>query len=217
MIMKEQKSMLPNFICIEGNIGAGKTTLAKKIAAEFGARLILEEFDNNPFLPKFYKDPEKYAFPLELFFMAERYKQLQHITTQDLFSTLTVSDYFFIKSKLFAQNNLKEDELHLFYRLFDIMLAALPKPELMIYLYADIDRLQSNIQKRGRDFEQAIDNAYLQNIQNRYLDYFNKQTDFPVLLIDITHIDLLTDDINFRKIINAIQKEHKKELYKVAL
>ena len=108
-----------NFICIEGNIGAGKTSLAKKISEDCNARLILEEFANNPFLPNFYKEPEKYAFPLELFFMAERYKQLKEVMVQEIFSSFTVSDYFFIKSRLFAQNNLSKDELTLFYRLLD--------------------------------------------------------------------------------------------------
>ena len=119
-----------NFICIEGNIGAGKTTLAKKISEDSNARLILEEFANNPFLPNFYKEPEKYAFPLELFFMAERYKQLKEVREQEMFSDFTVSDYFFVKSRLFAQNNLSVDELTLFYRLFDIMLSSLPKPSM---------------------------------------------------------------------------------------
>ena len=138
-----------NFICIEGNIGVGKTSLAKKISEDCNARLILEEFANNPFLPNFYKEPEKYAFPLELFFMAERYKQLKGVKEQEIFSDFTVSDYFFIKSRLFAQNNLSADELTLFYRLFDIMLTSLPKPDLLVYLHADIKSLQANIKKRG--------------------------------------------------------------------
>ena len=133
------------FICIEGNIGAGKTSLAQRISADFNARLVLEEFANNPFLPKFYKEPSKYAFPLELFFMAERYKQIKAINEQELFTEFTVSDYYFVKSRLFAQNNLSPDELQLFYRLFDIMLSSLPKPDLLIYLYADIAALQKNL------------------------------------------------------------------------
>ena len=135
------------FICIEGNIGAGKTSLSQRIAADFNARLVLEEFSNNPFLPKFYKEPKKYAFPLELFFMAERYKQIKTVTEQDLFSEFTVSDYYFVKSRIFAQNNLSLDEVQLFYRLFDIMFSSLPKPDLLVYLYADITTLQRNIKR----------------------------------------------------------------------
>ena len=145
------RNMQYNFICIEGNIGVGKTSLAEKIAADYNASLVLEEFTDNPFLPKFYKEPKKYAFPLELFFMAERYKQIKQLMEQDIFSDFTVSDYFFVKSRLFAQNNLLEDELQLFYRLFDIMLSTLPKPNLLIYLHADIRCLQRNIRKRDRN------------------------------------------------------------------
>ena len=148
--------MLCNFIAIEGNIGSGKTTLATKLSKDFKASLLLEQFSDNPFLPKFYKSPEQNAFPLELFFMAERYHQLKRQKGQDLFQSLTISDYFFMKSKLFAQNNLLLDEQQLFNRLFEIMLSSLSAPDLLIYLYADISRLQQNIKKRGRSFEQDI-------------------------------------------------------------
>ena len=180
-------------VAVEGNIGSGKTTLASMLANDSGARLILEEFAENPFLPKFYNDPEKHAFPLELFFMAERYYQLKNLDLQDLFQPYTVSDYFFIKSKIFAKNNLKADELQLFNKLFDIMLSSLPKPDLVVYLHADINRLQQNIKKRGRHFEQDISNEYLYNIQNKYLDYLKKQDDFPVLILDVTNIDFVKD------------------------
>jgi len=181
-------------IAIEGNIGSGKTTLATMLANDFGARLILEQFSNNPFLPKFYNDPDKHAFPLELFFMAERYYQLKNLKSQDLFQPNIVSDYFFVKSKLFAQNNLQKDEMQLFNKLFDIMVSSLSKPDLLVYLYADINRLQQNIKKRGRDFEQNISDEYLQNIQDKYLDYLKKQDDFPVLILDVTNINFVTDN-----------------------
>jgi deoxyadenosine/deoxycytidine kinase len=180
-------------IAVEGNIGSGKTTLATMLANDFGARLILEEFANNPFLPKFYNDPDKHAFPLELFFMAERYYQLKNLKSQDLFQPNIVSDYFFVKSKLFAQNNLQKDEMQLFNKLFDIMVSSLSKPDLLVYLYADINRLQQNIKTRGRDFEQNISDEYLRNIQDKYLDYLKKQDDFPVLILDVTNIDFVTD------------------------
>jgi deoxyguanosine kinase len=182
------------FVVIEGNIGAGKTTLATMLAKEYNARLVLEDFKENPFLPKFYKDPEKHAFPLELFFMAERYHQLKKQKEQDLFQPISIADYFFIKSKLFAQNNLQKDEQQLFNSLFNIMSSSLPKPDLLVYLYADISRLQLNIKKRGRSFEQKITNEYLQNIQDRYLDYLRKQTYFPVLVLDTSNIDFKEDE-----------------------
>lgn len=196
------------FICIEGNIGAGKTSLAQRISADFNARLVLEEFANNPFLPKFYKEPSKYAFPLELFFMAERYKQIKAINEQELFTEFTVSDYYFVKSRLFAQNNLSADELQLFYRLFDIMLSSLPKPDLLIYLYADIPTLQKNIKKRARTYEQDISDEYLLNIQEKYLDFFRKQNDFPVLILDISNADFVQNKSEYQKIVFALKKQY---------
>ena len=178
-----------NFLVIEGNIGSGKTNLAKKIAEDFNGKLILEQFADNPFLPKFYKESERNALPLELFFMAERFQQLNDKkNTSDLFSKLIVADYSFFKSKLFAQNNLKEDELNLFNRLYDIMFYNVKKPELLIYIHSDVERLQKNIKKRGRKFELEIKDEYLKSIENKYLDYLKKQRDFPVLIIDVSSI-----------------------------
>ena len=205
------------FICIEGNIGAGKTSLAQRISADFNARLVLEEFANNPFLPKFYKEPSKYAFPLELFFMAERYKQIKAINEQELFTEFTVSDYYFVKSRLFAQNNLSADELQLFYCLFDIMLSSLPKPDLLIYLYADIPTLQKNIKKRARTYEQDISDEYLLNIQEKYLDFFRKQNDFPVLILDISNADFVQNKSEYQKITNALKKEYLEGIHRLSL
>ena len=200
--------MLYSHIAIEGNIGSGKTTLATMIANDMDARLVLEHFADNPFLPKFYSDPEKHAFPLELFFMAERYHQLKKLKEQDLFKPQIVSDYFFVKSKLFAQNNLKKDEMQLFNRLFDIMLSSLLKPDLLVYLYSDVERLQQNIKNRGRDFEQNISDEYLQNIQDKYLDFLRKQSDFPVLLLDVTNVDFVADKNIYDKIGELIFVEY---------
>ena len=200
--------MLYSHIAIEGNIGSGKTTLATMLANDINARLVLEQFAENPFLPKFYSDPEKHAFPLELFFMAERYHQLKNLKEQDLFKPQIVSDYFFVKSKLFAQNNLKKDEMQLFNRLFDIMLSSLSKPDLLVYLYSDVERLQQNIKNRGRDFEQNISDEYLQNIQDKYLDFLRKQSDFPVLLLDVTNVDFVTDKNIYDKIGELIFVEY---------
>jgi len=201
--------MLYNFIAIEGNIGSGKTTLATKLSKEFKAHLLLEQFSDNPFLPKFYEDPDQNAFPLELFFMAERYHQLKRQKEQDLFQPLTISDYSFMKSKLFAQNNLHSDEQQLFNRLFEIMFSSLSVPDLLIYLYADISRLQQNIKKRGRTFEQGISDVYLQNIQNRYLDYLRKQDSFPVLILDISLVDFKTEQTVYEKIKKLINRKYK--------
>ena len=194
-----------NFLVIEGNIGSGKTNLAKKIAEDFNGKLILEAFADNPFLPKFYKESERNALPLELFFMAERFQQLNDKkNTSDLFSKLIVADYSFFKSKLFAQNNLKEDELNLFNRLYDIMFYNVKKPELLIYIHSDVERLQKNIKKRGRKFELEIKDEYLKSIENKYLDYLKKQRDFPVLIIDVSSIYFVNNKSSYKKILDEI-------------
>src|ERR671920_444605 len=158
-----------NFITIEGNIGAGKTTLAHLLSRHFNARLILEEFADNPFLASFYQNPKQYAFPLELFFMAERYKQLKElIHTTDLFQNITVSDYLFTKCLLFAKVNLPEEEFRLYQKLFDIIHQQLLHPDILIYLHAPVHKLQANIKRRQREYEQEIPDDYLFNIQETY-------------------------------------------------
>src|SRR5579872_6322191 len=155
-----------HFIAIEGNIGAGKTTLAHMLARHFNARLILEQFADNPFLSKFYENPGQYAFPLELFFMAERYKQLKDLVyTADLFQSVTISDYLFTKCLLFAKVNLPEQEFRLYQKLFEIIHTQLVQPDILIYLHAPVSRLQQNIRRRNRSYEQAIPDEYLFNIQ----------------------------------------------------
>jgi len=194
-----------NFLVIEGNIGSGKTNLAKQLAADFNGKLILEEFEDNPFLPKFYKEADKNALPLELFFMAERFQQLNNNKNKsDLFSEVIVADYSFFKSKLFAQNNLKEDELNLFNRLYSIMFSTVKKPELLVYIHSSVERLQKNIKERGRDFEQEIENEYLKSIEEKYFDYLKKQRDFPVLMIDVSSIDFVNNKDSYKKIIEEI-------------
>ena len=181
-----------NFIAIEGNIGAGKTSLATRIATEFNARLILEQFEENTFLPKFYENPAKYAFPLELTFLAERYQQLKDkLSTQDMFKTFTVADYFIHKSLIFASRNLSGDEFTLYTRLFNIIEGVLPKPDLLVYLYLDIDNLKRNIQARGRVYEQNIQFEYLEKIQQGYLDFLRQQHKIRVLIIDTNHLDFV--------------------------
>jgi deoxyguanosine kinase len=194
-----------NFIAIEGNIGAGKTSLATRIASEFNARLILEQFEENTFLPKFYKNPSKYAFPLELTFLAERYQQLKdQLSTQDMFKTFTVADYFIHKSLIFASRNLAEDELTLYTRLFNIIEGVLPKPDLLVYLYLDLNNLKKNIQERGRIYEQNIQSGYLEKIQQGYLDFLRQQQKMCVLILDTNHIDFVNRPNDYYKILEVM-------------
>src|SRR5258707_10855273 len=161
-----------HFITIEGNSGAGKATLAHILAKHFDARLILEQFADNPFLPKFYENPQQYAFPLELFFMAERYKQLKELVyTKDLFQSITISDYLFTKCLLFAKVNLPEEEFRLYQKFFEIIHAQMIQPDILIYLHSPVDKLQSNIRKRNRSYEQSISDEYLYDIQETYTHY----------------------------------------------
>lgn len=180
------------FIAIEGNIGSGKTTLCRKLADQYGCDLVLEQFTDNPFLPFFYENPERYAFPVELFFMTERHKQLQeHFASPDMFSMFTVADYFFLKTSLFARNNLNESEFRLFQRLFQVLNASFPKPELLVYLHRPVEVLLEQIERRGRDMEKYITASYLESLQNAYFDFFKTQNDIPVLLIELDRSDYL--------------------------
>ncbi|RYY98510.1 MAG: deoxynucleoside kinase [Chitinophagaceae bacterium] len=197
-----------NFITIEGNIGAGKTTLANMLAKHFDARLVLEQFADNPFLPKFYENPGQYAFPLELFFMAERFKQLKDLVGQkDMFQSVTITDYLFTKCLLFARVNLPEDEYRLYQRLFDIILQQLVQPELLIYLHAPVSKLQSNIQKRGRPYEQNIPDDYLFSIQETYTHYI-RQHNMKTLIVDVSHADFLYNPAHFQCILDALDQEY---------
>lgn len=197
-----------SYVAIEGCIGAGKTTLAQQIADQFGAKLILEQFEDNPFLPKFYKDQDKYAFPLELSFLASRYQQLMdQLSSQDLFHSFTIADYFITKSLIFAQRTLQDDELALYSRLFQIMLANLPKPHLLVYLYSDIDQLMRNIKNRGREYEQNISPDYLKKIQEGYFDYIRQQTDKRILVIDTNGVDFVKNEDEYKRIVSLIMQE----------
>lgn len=196
-----------NFITIEGNIGAGKTTLAHLLSKHYNARLILEEFADNPFLPKFYENQEQYAFPLELFFMAERFKQLKELLQQkDMFQHLTISDYLFTKCLLFARVTLPEDEFRLYQRLFDIIHQQLIQPDLLIYLHAPINKLQANIKKRNRTYEQKIPDSYLLSIQETYTNYI-RQHDVKTLFVDATHADFLSNGNHLKIITDTLDRE----------
>jgi deoxyguanosine kinase len=198
-----------NFIAIEGNIGAGKTTLAKKLSIDFNSRLILEQFAENPFLPKFYDNPEKHAFPLELSFLAERYQQLKNeLGKQDIFKPTIVSDYYFLKSLIFAKANLIEDEYGLYSKLFHIINDSLPKPDLFVYLYHDVERLQQNIKKRGRNYEQSIPDEYLIKIQNTYFDFIKQLNDLRILVIDVNNIDFANDVAHYNHMMEIINQPY---------
>jgi deoxyadenosine/deoxycytidine kinase len=196
-----------HFITIEGNIGAGKTTLAHLLAKQLEARLILEEFAENPFLPKFYENPQQFAFPLELFFMAERYKQLKDmLQTRDLFNTVTVSDYLFTKCLLFARVNLPEEEYRLYQKLFDIIHQQILQPDLLIYLHSPVSKLQQNIRKRNRPYEQNIPDDYLFSIQQTY-STFIKQRSVPTLLVDASNADFLNNPEHMKAILDALEQD----------
>ncbi|HEU4859294.1 MAG TPA: deoxynucleoside kinase [Chitinophagaceae bacterium] len=198
-----------HFITIEGNIGAGKTTLSHLLSRHYNARLVLEEFADNPFLPKFYENPKLYAFPLELFFMAERYKQLKDLIQQkDLFQNITISDYLFTKCLLFAKVNLPEDEFRLYQRLFEIIHQQLVQPDLLIYLHTPVSRLQQNIKKRNRSYEQNIPDEYLFNIQETYTHYI-KQHNIKTLFIDASNADFLGNEKHLKVVIDALDKDYE--------
>lgn len=199
--------MKHHFIAIEGNIGAGKTTLAHLLSKHFNSRLVLEQFADNPFLPKFYENPAQFAFPLELFFMAERYKQLKDLVhTKDLFQSVTISDYLFSKCLLFAKVNLPEEEFRLYHKLFDIMRPQLIEPDILIYLHVPVQKLQQNIRKRNRPYELNIADEYLFNIQETYTRYI-RQHNVKTLFIDASNADFLRNEKHLQVIIDALDKD----------
>jgi 2-amino-4-hydroxy-6-hydroxymethyldihydropteridine diphosphokinase len=197
-----------NYVAFEGNIGAGKTTLATKIAEDFNAKTVLERFADNPFLPKFYKDQNRYAFPLEMSFLADRYQQLSDDLAQfDLFKDFLVADYHIFKSLIFARITLAEDEYRLYRNLFDIVYREMPKPDLYIYLYQNSERLLQNIKKRGRSYEQQIQPDYLDKINRGYLAFIKSQTDLNVLIIDVSNKDFVKNQEDYLFVLDAIQNK----------
>ncbi len=208
-----------NYVVIEGNIGAGKTTLATRISEQFNARLILEHFADNPFLPKFYDNPEKYSFPLELSFLASRYKQLkEELAPQDLFKAFTVADYYFMKSLVFASSTLQGDEYNLYRTIFYIIYGSLPKPDIFVYLHLSPEKLLYNIEKRGRDYEKTITREYLQKIQDSYFTFFRQNPENKYLVIDINGIDFVANENHYKKIVDTIfSKDHSTGLNMVIL
>lgn len=196
-----------NYIAIEGNIGAGKTSLTKMMSEEFNAKLVLERFADNPFLPKFYEDKERFAFPLEMSFLADRYQQLSDDLAQlDLFKNFVISDYYIFKSLIFAQITLQKEEYLLYRKMFDLMYKEITKPDLYVYLYQNTDRLLENIKKRGRDYEKNIQPDYLQKIHDGYKNFISTQQDLNVLIIDVSELDFVNNTEDYNNIITQIKK-----------
>ena len=204
-----------NYLVIEGNIGAGKTTLCRRLSERYEHRLVLEAFADNPFLPFFYENAERYAFPVELFFMTERHKQLQQqISQTQLFSAGIVADYFFGKTLLFAGTNLADEEFRLFQRLYRILNNNVPRPDLLVYLHRPVEALLANIRKRGRDYEQDITPEYLQKIQLAYLDYFRSELGYPVLILELEDSDFTADRDIERWILEQIAQTYPAGLHR---
>lgn len=196
-----------NYIAVEGNIGAGKTSLASLMSDEFNARVVLERFADNPFLPKFYEDKERFAFPLEMSFLADRYQQLSDDLAQfDLFKNFIVSDYYIFKSLIFAQVTLQKEEYALYRKIFDIMYREISKPDLYIYLYQNTNRLLDNIKKRGRDYEQNIEASYLQKIHDGYSGFIKTEQDLNTLIIDVSGLDFVNNLIDYKQILRIINQ-----------
>lgn len=194
-----------NYIAIEGNIGAGKTTLASMMSADFNARLILERFADNPFLPKFYEDPKRFAFTLEMSFLADRYQRISDDLSQlDLFSDFIVSDYDIYKSLIFSKITLEPDEFKLYRTLFKLMYKDIAVPDLYVYLYQSSEQLKSNIKKRGRDYEQQIELEYLEKINSGYLEFLKSQKEMRVKIIDITSRDFVSNRSDYFWLLNQI-------------
>lgn len=205
-----------DYLVIEGNIGTGKTSLATRIAEQFQARIVLERFADNPFLPKFYENSSRYAFPLELSFLADRYQQLNdEVMPQELFRQQTVADYVLSKSLIFASITLKEDEFQLYQRLFHIINPHLPKPDLLVYLHKDVPKLKENIRNRGRDYEQNIQDDYLGNLEKGYWDFFKQQEGLRIVVLDTNEVDFVHDMNDYNRILEILQQDFPVGLHRI--
>ena len=215
--MKTESLAYP-YIVIEGNIGVGKTTFCRKLQEKYDARLILEQFSDNPFLPYFYENPERHAFSVELFFMTERHRQLQEELIQgNLFNQQIISDYIFIKTLLFAKNNLNEEEYRLFNRLFHVLNAHFKKPDLVVYLHRPISSLMTQIKKRGRSYEMEMSTMYLENIQKAYFDFFKMDPEYPILVVGIGDLDFEKDVDDFALLNNLLRQKYETKVHYIDL
>ncbi|MEL6122447.1 MAG: deoxynucleoside kinase [Bacteroidota bacterium] len=213
------KATIPyKFICIEGNIGTGKTTFAEMISQEYSCELILEEFQDNPFLPFFYQDKERYALSVELFFLTERYKQLQRqLSNRGLFQDFIIADYYFVKSLLFAKNNLIDEEFRLFQKMWNVFNSSFPKPDILIYFHRSVETLMKFIDVRGRDYEKLIEPDYLLRIQETYFDYFKNILTFPVVILDLNELDFVKSTNHYEAIKHIISQKYLPGVHRVSL
>ncbi|MBK8503679.1 MAG: deoxynucleoside kinase [Saprospiraceae bacterium] len=206
------------YVCIEGNIGSGKTSLATKLAKRYQGKLILEQFTDNPFLPYFYSEPERYAFPVEIFFMTERHKQLQkNILTQDLFANHIFADYCFTKTLLFAKNNLNQEEFRIFQHLFQLLESPFPNPDLLVYLHRSTPKLMDLIEERGRMMESPITEEYLTTIQNSYFEYFRNENSYPILIIDVEDMDFVKNKEHLDEIVKLLEQRYNPGVHRVSI
>ena len=194
------------YIAIEGVIGAGKTSLARMLHDKLEGRLVLEKFEENPFLARFYQHPERYAFQTQIFFLLNRYKQLQHLAQQELFEEYLVTDYIFEKDKIFAHLNLQDDELALYDTLVGSIERNLAKPDLVVYLQSSVERLMTNIKQRGRDFERGMSKKYISDLNDAYNYFFFRYKSTPLLIVNATEIDFVKDDEQFADLVRQILK-----------
>lgn len=212
------KTVFPyQYICIEGNIGSGKTSFCQQIAQLYDVELILEQFSDNPFLPHFYENPARYALPVELFFMTERYNQLsQHLNSDHLFSPLIIADYFFDKTRLFARNNLNEMEFKLFQQIYETLAPHLRTPDIVFYLHRPVEQLKDHITRRDRRIEQQITPQYLQSIQDVYFDYFRMENDYPVVIVNAENLHFTESEEDFQKLLQLLEKKYHKGVHRVS-
>ena len=194
------------YIAIEGPIGVGKTSLAELLSKELGARLVLEDFEDNPFLPDFYNDPERFGFQTQLFFLLQRYRQQQDLRQVDMFQKLLITDYMFVKDRLFASLNLDDKEMHLYDTVASLLERNIIRPDLVIYLQADTDVLMKNIAKRGRNMERNVTWEYIDALNQVYTEYFFRYQDTPLVIINTDNIDFVENDKDLKEVIDYIRQ-----------
>jgi len=194
------------YIAIEGPIGVGKTSLAQLLSKELGARLVLEDFEDNPFLPDFYNDPERFGFQTQLFFLLQRYRQQQDLRQVDMFQKLLITDYMFVKDRLFASLNLGDKEMQLYDTVASLLERNIIKPDIVIYLQADTDVLMKNIEKRGRNMERNVTWEYIDALNQVYTEYFFRYQDTPLVIINTYNIDFVENENDLKEVIDYIRQ-----------
>lgn len=211
VVMTNYQSPTPNYIVVEGPIGVGKTTLVNRIADLYEVHTLFEVFEENPFLSKFYKDKDEYAFQTEMFFLLNRYRQQKEFAQRDLFANFSVSDYLFVKCRLFASLTLSDDELALYDRMYNILTHRVPDPDIVVHLRAPVSTLWKRIQERGRPYEQDMDRTYLERLRALYLNFFRYYDDAPVLEVDTSEVDFTRDEEAVYNLMDEINQRYRKE------